>query len=108
MKLSFNGATTMKADLETDIRAAGAAGFEYLEIWAAKLREFLKTHSVSDLKTLLGQNGVKPLSINSVEYVTFRDATAYVQIRIECEELRAIGEAIACPYVVVVPAQLQP
>ena len=108
MKLSFNGATTMKADLETDIRAAGAAGFEYLEIWAAKLRQFLKTRSVSDLKTLLSQNGVKPLSLNSIEHVTFRDAPAYAQIRTECEELCAIAEATACPYVVVVPGKFPP
>src|SRR5258706_13804426 len=104
MKLSFNGATTMKADLETDIRAAGAAGFEYLELWAVKLRQFLKTRSVSDLKTLLSQNGVKPLSLNSIEYVTFRDAPAQAQIRRECEELSAMAKAIAGPYVGVVPA----
>jgi hypothetical protein len=30
MKLALNGATTMHADLETDIKAAGAAGFELL------------------------------------------------------------------------------
>jgi 2-keto-myo-inositol isomerase len=108
MKLSFNGATTMKADLTTDISAAAAAGFDYLEIWAAKLREFLKTQSVSDLKTLLTQNSLKPLSINSIEYVTFRDAPAYAQIRTECEELCAIAEAIACPYVVVVPGKFPP
>ena len=108
MKLSLNGATTMKADLETDIRAAAAAGFDYLEIWAAKLRQFLKTRSVSDLKALLSQNGVKPLSINSIEHVTFRDAPAYAQIRTECEELCAVAEAIACPYVVVVPGKFPP
>jgi 2-keto-myo-inositol isomerase len=108
MKLSFNGATTMKADLESDIRAAAAAGFEYLEIWAPKLRQFLKTQAGSELKTLLGQNGVKPLSINSIEYVTFRDASAYAQIRTECNELCSIAEAIACPYVVVVPGKFPP
>ncbi len=103
MKLSFNGATTMKADLETDVRAAAAAGFDYLEIWAAKLREFLKTHSVPELKTLLGENRVKSLSINSIENITFSDAPAYLRIRAECEELCALAEAIGCPYVVVVP-----
>jgi sugar phosphate isomerase/epimerase len=108
MKLSLNGATTMKADLATDVGAAAAAGFDYLEIWAAKLREFLKTHSVSDLKALFGQSGVKPLSINSIEYVTFRDPSAYAQIRTECEELCAIAQAIACPYVVVVPGKFPP
>jgi sugar phosphate isomerase/epimerase len=50
MKIALNGATTMRADLETDIKAAAGAGFELIEIWAAKLREFLKTKTVDDLK----------------------------------------------------------
>jgi 2-keto-myo-inositol isomerase len=108
MKLSFNGATTMKADLATDIRAAAAAGFEYLEIWAAKLRKFLKDNSVADLKTLFNESGIKPLSINSIEHITFRDDAAYAQIRTECEELSSIAEAIGCPYIVVVPGQFPP
>ena len=108
MKLSLNGATTMKADLTTDVRAAAAAGFDYLEIWAAKLRDYLKTHSLSDLKTLFSQSGVKPLSISPIEYVTFRDAPGYTQIRTECEELCAIAEAIACPYVVILPGNFPP
>ena len=98
----------MKADLATDVRAAAAAGFDYVEIWAAKLREFLKTHSVSDLKTLFGQSGVKPLSINSIEHITFSDAPADAQIKTECEELAAIAEAITCPYIVVVPGNFPP
>ena len=106
MKLSFNGATTMKADLATDIRAAAAAGFEYVEIWAAKLRNFLKEHSTADLKSLFAESGVKPLSINSIEYITFRDAAGDAQIRAECEELSAIAKAIGCPYIVVVPGKL--
>src|SRR2546429_1210285 len=100
MKLSFNGATTMKADLETDVKAAGAARFDYLEIRIAKLREYLKTHSVSDLKTLFDQNGLKPLSINSIENITFSEDAAYAAIKAQCEELSAIAEAIGCPYVV--------
>jgi 2-keto-myo-inositol isomerase len=108
MKISFNGATTMTADLETDVHAAAAAGFDYLEIWAAKLREFLKTHPVSDLKTLFGESKIKPLSINSIEHVTFRDVPAYARIKTECEELCSIAAAIGCPYVVVVPGKFPP
>jgi 2-keto-myo-inositol isomerase len=108
MKLSLNGATTMNADLATDVRAAAAAGFDYVEIWAAKLREFLKTNSASDLKRLFAESGVKPLSINSVEHITFSDAPAYAQIRTECEEFVSIAEAIACPYIVVVPGRFPP
>jgi 2-keto-myo-inositol isomerase len=108
MKLSLNGATTMKADLATDVQAAAAAGFDYVEIWAAKLREFLKSHSISDLKKLFDEGGVKPLSIGCIEHITFSDSAAYAQIRTECEELAAIAEAIACPYIVVVPGTLPP
>jgi len=93
----------MKAALETDVRAAAAAGFDYLEIWAPKLREFLKTHSVPELKTLFVENKIKPLSINSIENITFSDAPAYARIRTQSEELCVIAEAIACPYLVVVP-----
>ena len=108
MKLSFNGATTMKADLPTDIRAAAAAGFDYVEIWAAKLRKFLQEASTASLKTLFAADNIKPLSINSIEHITFREAAAYAQIKAECEELSSIAEAIGCPYIVVVPGKLPP
>jgi hypothetical protein len=36
MKLGFQGATTMTADLQTDVAATTYAGFEKLELWAAK------------------------------------------------------------------------
>lgn len=108
MKLSFNGATTMKADLSTDVSAVAAAEFDYLEIEAAKLREFLKTHSVKDLKTLFDENKLKPLSISPIEYVTFRDVPAYAQIKAECEEFCSIAAAIGCPYVVIIPGNFPP
>jgi len=106
MKIALNGATTMHADLETDIKAAGQAGFELIEIWAAKLREFLKTRSVEDLKTLLNENNLEPYSINSIEHITFRDEADYEKIKAETEELSSIAGAIDCPYVVVVPGKL--
>jgi 2-keto-myo-inositol isomerase len=108
MKLSINGATTMKADLTTDVRAAAAAGFDYIEIWAPKLREFLKTNSAADLKTLFAASSVKPLSINSIENITFRDEPGYAQVRTECEEFAAIAEQIGCPYIVIVPGKFPP
>ena len=110
MKLALNGATTMKADLRTDILAARAAGFDVLEIWAAKLRHYLNNESgsVTDLKELLSASAVKPWSINSIEHITFRTADAYARIKSECEELSAIAAAIDCPYIVVVPGKLPP
>ena len=106
MKIALNGATTMHADLATDIKAAGAAGFDLLEIWAAKLREFLKNNSTEDLKDLLEENNLEPYSINSIEHITFRNAEDYEKIKAETEELSAIAGEINCPYIVVVPGKL--
>lgn len=105
MKIALNGATTMRADLATDIRAAGAARFDLIEIWAAKLREFLKTNSVADLKNLIEENNLEPYSINSIEHITFRNAEDYRKIKDECEEFSRIAGEINCPYVVVVPGK---
>ena len=107
MKLALNGATTMRADLLTDIEAARAAGFDCLEIWAAKLRKFLAGGgTTAGLKDAFDAAGVAPYSINSIEHVTFRDAIAHQRILDECEELCRVAAEIGCPYVVVVPGLL--
>lgn len=104
MKLALNGATTMGASLETDLAAAKAAGFDYVEIWAAKIRD----KSTADLKKLFAEAGVPPLSINSIEHVTFRDAEAYERIKQQCRDWSKIAAEIECPYIVVVPGRLPP
>lgn len=106
MKIALNGATTMHADLETDIRAAGAAGFDLVELWASKLRTYLETHAIADLRALLTENNVEPYSINSIEHITFRTPEDYESIKAQCGELAAIAGQIACPYIVVVPGRL--
>lgn len=106
MKLALNGATTMRADLETDIRAAARAGFDYLEIWASKLREFLESNTTARLKELFDEHALKPYSINSIEHITFREADAHAKLLAECEELCRIALEIDCPYIVVVPSLL--
>jgi 2-keto-myo-inositol isomerase len=106
MKIALNGATTMHADLETDIKAASAAGFDLLEIWAAKLREYLKTNTAADLKKLLEENDLQPYSINSIEHITFRTNDDYEKIKAETEELSQIAGELNCPFIVVVPGKL--
>lgn len=96
----------MYADLETDIRAAGQAGYDLIELWAAKLRTYLETHSLGDLKALLTENNVEPYSINSIEHITFRNTEDYESIKTQCGELSAVAGELACPYIVVVPGKL--
>ena len=106
MKIALNGATTMHADLETDIKAASKARFDLIEIWAAKLRKFLKSKTVADLKNLLKENKIEPYSINSIEHITFRSEEDYEEIKAETKELSKIAAEIGCPYIVVVPGKL--
>ena len=106
MKIALNGATTMHADLTTDIRAASSAGYDLIEIWSAKLYRYLKDATPSDLKALLAENGIEPYSINSIEHITFRNEADHAAIKAECEELSRIAGAIGCPYIVVVPGKL--
>lgn len=106
MKIALNGATTMRSNLETDIHVAQATGFDFLEIWAAKLRSFLQHRTSRELNELIARAGVPPLSINSIEHVTFRDADAYESIKQQCEELSQIAATIKCPFIVAVPGRI--
>lgn len=107
MKLALNGATTMRASLEEDIRAASSAGFDCLEIWAAKLRKYLaRGGTTARLKASLAEHGLEPYSINSIEHVTFRDDARRAELLAECAELCRVAAEVGCPYVVVVPSPL--
>ena len=107
MKLALNGATTMRADLETDIRAAAAAGFDLVELRSNKLYDYLETKTVDDLKALLADTGIGVLSINTLEHITWRSDEDYAAIKEECAKLSEISQAIGCPYVLSVPGALR-
>jgi 2-keto-myo-inositol isomerase len=103
MKLAFHGATSIKADLVTDVKASASAGFKALEVWAAKVDDYLQNHSLAQLRALFVDNQVEPVSINSIEFIGFR-GDEYPQIRDRCRELCSIAEGIGCPTLVVVPS----
>jgi sugar phosphate isomerase/epimerase len=63
MKSALNGATTMPYSLVKDIEAASAAGFEGLEIWRDKLRNFLQRESPAALKRRLDDAGLAAVAI---------------------------------------------
>jgi 2-keto-myo-inositol isomerase len=106
MILGLNGATTMKADLATDIQVAGQAGFQVVEIWAAKLDEFLKSHSLADVAGYLADAGVRAHTINSIEKINFRNAAGRAEVLERCQQLSQYAQAIGCSWIVVVPGPL--
>jgi len=105
MLRALNGATTMHASLGTDIRVAAEAGYDLVEIWASKMDDYLKTGTVTELGQLFAAYRVNPYSINSIERITFRDATGREQVREQTRALCARAQALHCPYIVVVPSE---
>lgn len=104
VELGLNGATTLKADLATDIRVAGEAGYDFVEIWAAKLVGYLERGGLAGLRRDLRQAGVRAATLNSVERITFNDPSGYERMREEFTRLCRIAAAIRCETVLVVPS----
>ena len=104
MRIGFHGATSMRSDLETDIAVTAQAGLTAIELWADKIDKYLTDHSLDDLKALLTDHNVAAMSINSIEFISFRGGE-YPQIQARCRELSQIAQAINCPTIIVVPSQ---
>lgn len=104
MELGLNGATTLKADLATDIAVAGKAGFDFIEIWAAKLIGYLDRGGLPALRRDLRRAGVTPATLNSVERITFNDASGHIRMLEDFGRLCRVAEAIGCETILVVPS----
>lgn len=103
----LNGATTMPLEQASEVRLAGAAGFDLIEFRAPKLEEFLRQGSLADLRGLLAAAGLKALSINALEQVNTRPAGGEKALEAECERMGAWAQGLQCPYVIAVPGFLE-
>ncbi|MBI4737344.1 MAG: sugar phosphate isomerase/epimerase, partial [candidate division NC10 bacterium] len=104
MELGLNGATTLKADLATDIAVAGRAGFDFVEIWAAKLMGYLERGGLPALRRDLKRAGVKASTLNSVERVIFNDPSGHIRMQEDFRRFCRVAEAIGCETLIVVPS----
>ncbi len=103
MQLGYNGATTMTSNLETDIRIAGRAGFDGLEITATKLDTFLTNHLIADARKLIDTARLKTYAINSIEKINFREAKGRAEVLARTRQLCEYAQALACPWIIAVP-----
>lgn len=104
MLLGFNGATTLTADLATDIRAARAAGYGCLEIWAPKLLGYFANGSLSALQNDLKQAGLPVATLNSVERVTFQDPSGHERMLQDFTRFCRVASALGGATVIAVPS----
>jgi sugar phosphate isomerase/epimerase len=103
IKYGLNGSTTMPLDQATEIRQVAAAGFDLIEFRAPKIEQFLQTGALAELKQLLDDTGLEPLSINSIEKLQSRPAA---ELLVECEQHAAWAQGLGCPYIIAVPGFL--
>ena len=96
----LNGSTTEPLDQATEIRLAAEVGFDLIEFRAPKIERFLEKRKLGELKQLLDDSGIEPLSINSLEQTETRPAA---EVADECKRLAGWAEALGCPYLVAVP-----
>lgn len=99
-KTCINGATTLPYSLEDDIRSAGRAGFEQVEIWSAKLDAYLQNHTVEDLKKLLREAGVTVAAICPYSLVMFGDVKPALDAVTRAAQT---ASKIGCPVLLVCP-----
>ena len=104
MKICFNQATTMRdSTLALDLEYCEKSGYDFIEIRLDKLKDYLETHTVTDLAQFFASSNLKPYSFNALEFISFRDEAGWKEItdglRLCCE----IGAAIGCKKTVVVP-----
>lgn len=101
MRPCINGATTMPYSLEEDIRSAGKAGFEAVEIWAAKMEKYLERHTPEDLKKELQKAGIKAACLCAYGLDAFSKDREKSWERIK--KATEVAKAIDCPVMLVCP-----
>ena len=105
MKLCFNeGTSILCSNLEKDLILCDQNGFDYIEIHTPKLIEYLKTHTIADLKEFFDTHHLKPYAFNSLKRVTFRDEDVWTQFNKEMDLFCEVGRAIGCDLLVTVPS----
>ena len=105
MILGINGATTENCTLEEDIRIAGAAGYEVVEIRMDKMEKYLEKNSYGDLSRLMEKAGVRPWTINAIGMSTMQDAAGEARVMKETEKFAEYAAAIGCPWIVTCPGE---
>ena len=104
MRLAVNQATLMKTPMDVFLQAISKAGFEGVELRRDETFEYLKNHSVEDLKHLLEINKLKCVTFNAIELFSLCPEEEFWRIYNYTEKLMDIGNDINCDTIIAVPS----
>ncbi|WP_243577890.1 sugar phosphate isomerase/epimerase family protein [Clostridium minihomine] len=104
LKLGYNEATCKEnSSVEQDLQLCEKYGYDFIELRLDMLKEYLKTHSIDQLKDFFQRSHLKPYALNSIENINFCTPQQWEQL----VELFTFGcriaQAIGNPYIIVVP-----
>jgi 2-keto-myo-inositol isomerase len=100
VRAAINGATTHPYPLTEDLRAAAAAGFPLVEIWAGKLPAYLAQHRVRELRATLADAGLGVAAICPYSLRCFGDWRKGLP---DVERAAALAAEIGAPALLVCP-----
>ena len=104
LKLGYNEATCKEnSTVENDLLLCEKYGYDYIELRLDMLQEYLKTHTVDDLKAFFAKSHIKPFAFNSIENINFCTPEKWEKLvelfTFGCKVAQQIGN----PYIIVVP-----
>jgi 2-keto-myo-inositol isomerase len=102
----LNSWTTGDAvDAATDIRVAGAAGYQFVELRDWKIEQHLAQGGrLATLREQARQSGIGVLSVNTLDDCTLHSGAKKAALIERCRRLCEWAEELAAPYVIVGPS----
>lgn len=104
LKLGFNEATCKEnSSVENDLRLCEQYGYDYIKLRLDMLKEYLKDHTLEELKQYFDTHHLKPYAFNSIEDINFTTKEEWEKVKerflFGCKAAKAVGN----PYLIVVP-----
>lgn len=108
LKLGFNEATCKEnSSVQKDLEFCEKYGYEYIELRLDMLKDYLKEHTLQELKRFFDTHELKPFAFNSIEDINFTTPEEWKVLK----ELFLFGceaaQAIQNPYIIVVPTMTE-
>jgi len=100
----INHATMMTTPVEIFLECIKKAGFYAVELRRDETFDFLKKHSIDDLKQILSKNRIKVITWNAIELFSLCSEKEFKYIYDYTEKLMKIGNQIGCDTIIAVPS----
>ena len=106
MELCYNVQTCSgTSDLEEDIMLCSDVGFPYFEINFDKAQEYLKNHSMDELRRLIKESGLKCASVNAIFDISFCTKERWASLCSEFNFACELGKACGTDKIIVLPSE---